>query len=123
MRRILHHCDDTAAIVSVSSFFDSRHRFDRQPRFYERFVAVMTQTNRKSELALGQTFGKLPLALTDQKVLLREPTEKFFSFNFPKQTPNILSSPVILGAKQPATALPLGIGKIIQRPTFFAFHL
>ena len=87
---ILHDRHHPATVVGVGTFLEIGNRFDRQPGFYKRFVTVMTEADREGELAFRQTFGKLPLILSDKEILLRELAEKFLPFNFPEKSPRVL---------------------------------
>src|SRR5262245_19834292 len=109
MRRILHHRDDTAAVVGMRAFFNSRDWPYRQSGLDEGTERVVTDADRERELSFCQGICELAQVLIDEQVLLRQPRQKFFAFDFPEKRPGILSRAGIARIEHADPPFPFGI--------------
>src|SRR5256886_2334662 len=123
MRRIFHNRDNAAAVVGVRTFLYMRQRFDRKAGFHERFIAVMTQADRKGELALCQSVGDLAEILTDEQLLLYELREIIFAFDFPEERPSVLSGAGMARIEKSDSSFPLGVQQIFKGANFLWLYL
>src|SRR5439155_7586296 len=120
---IFHNRDDTAAVVGMRTFLYMRQRFDRKAGFHEWFITVMTQADRKRELALCQSIGDLAEVLTDVQLLLCELRKIIFAFDFPEERPSVLSGAGIARIEKSDSSFPLGVQQIVKGANFLWLYL